>query len=166
MPFWRNATTCVLFSPSETVSEEGLVNKLVRHEFIHCVHICLVRSDSASRLHCCFFYSVVPTAAQSVIIPTRNTTRVKSPAASQFVPVCLEFIATSFLTPRKHGNVASWKLHKSVPLSNIVFFFFPPVITNTVRERWMLQTLDDSNFGLHFAKWHIKCFQCVYKPQI
>lgn len=162
MPFWRNATTCVLFSPSETVSEEGLVNKLVRHEFIHCVHICLVRSDSASRLHCCFFYSMVPTAAQSVIIPTRNTTRVKSSTASQFVPVCLELIATSFLTPRKHGNVAPWKLHKSVPLSNIVFFFF-----SSCSYKYSNRTLNAPNFGwlqfwLTFCKVTHKMFSmCI-----
>lgn len=62
----------------------------------------------------------------------------------------------------KHGNVAFWKLHKSVPLSNIIFF---SVITNTVTERWMLQLWMTPILAYIFAKWHVK-FHCVLKSQI
>lgn len=124
-----------------------------------------MRSDSASRLHYC--YSMVPTAARSVIIWTQNTT-------------CM------VETPRLETGMAFWFVHRIFknPIPHVFLFFlckWGTVIsvlchireqaryhffTNYKFTNRMLRApvLDDPNFGLHFANGHIKLHR-VFKSQ-
>lgn len=108
------------------------------HGFILHVHICLVRSDSASRLH--YFYSVAPSAAQSVHLNTKHHLHRGHTQSGD----------------TQHA-LFSWLLLFLQSQSPISFF-----IDDKLTDRLLsAPALGDSTFSLHTLN-----LQCVLKSQV